>query len=227
MVRDHERCVRCGTCAESCPEGAMEIIGRKVCADEIVERVARDRSFFERSGGGVTLSGGEPTTQPDFLLGLLRGFQAQGIHCALETCGLFPTSLIERLLPQVDLFLFDLKHTDPDAHRRETARSNVTILKNLHALVSRGAPRQVVLRIPLVPGFNTAPLVLQALLDIASGAGYSGPLHLMPYNRLIRTKYEKLGRQSDYKDRPALTEPQLLQIRRQVESSGFEAVINH
>jgi len=224
--REDALCRRCGRCAETCRQRAVEVIGRRVSAEEVVRIVEQDRPFFEGSGGGVTLSGGEACLQEAFLLDLLDRFRARGIHTALSTCGFFPPALLERLASRVDLFLYDLKHADPEVHRQGTGATNDRILANFRALVRGAGSDRVLVRIPLVPGFNADPASLQAILDFAARAGYHGPVHLMPYNTLIRTKYGKLGREGDLVERPPQTDEDLARIVRQVEASGFEAVCN-
>ncbi len=115
---DRERCEACGKCAEACPSGALEVLGRTVTVDEVLAELLKDRAYYEKSGGGVTLSGGEPTFQPDFAEALLRGLKEQGISTALDTCGLCSPRTLDRLLPYTDLVLFDLKLLDPALHRR-------------------------------------------------------------------------------------------------------------
>jgi pyruvate formate lyase activating enzyme len=225
--RDDARCSRCGRCSEVCPEGATELIGRSRSAEQILEIVEKDLPFFEESGGGVTLSGGEPALQAPFLLELLDRFREQGIHTALETCGYFPPDLLDSLIPRVDLFLYDLKHLDPSLHRAETGVSNKRILDNFTRLVERAGPGRILLRMPLIPGFNTDLSTVRAILDFARNAGYDGPVHLMPYNPLIKTKYEKIGRSSDFIQRDPLTEEDLARIRAWVEECGYPVVCNH
>jgi pyruvate formate lyase activating enzyme len=224
--KDHRLCTCCGRCAAACPEGAREVIGRTVTPEEVVAAVEKDRPFFERSAGGVTLTGGEPTLQAHFLLNLLERFREQGIHTAMETCGFFSKTLMEKLIPRLDLFLFDLKHPDPTEHLALTGVSNERILGNCSFLIRRIGSQRVLLRIPLIPGVNTRPGTLQKILDFARTAGYDGPVHLMPYNPLIRTKYEKLGRQGEFITRDPLTDEDLDRIQRQLEKCGFSAVLN-
>jgi len=226
VLRDNARCVRCGRCAEACPEGARELIGRSVSAEEVLETVEKDRAFFEESGGGVTLTGGEPTLQTDFLLELLDRFRERGIHTALETCGFFPRDLLDSLLPRLDLFLYDIKHPDPASHREATGVSNERILDNFSRIVRMAGPGRILLRIPLVPGFNTDPEAVRGILDFARKAGYDDPVHLMPYNPLIKTKYEKLGRFSDFIRRDPLSEDDLARICTLVEENGYRVVCN-
>jgi len=226
-VRDDSRCTLCGQCASTCPEGATELIGRTAGTDEILQAVEKDLPFFEGSGGGVTLSGGEPTLQPAFLLDLLERFRQRGIHTALETCGFFPDDLLDALLSRVDLFLYDRKHADPARHREGTGVGNEAIQAHFVELLRRGGTDRILLRLPLVPGFNTDPEAIRGILDFARRAGYHGPVHLMPYNSLVQSKYEKIGRIADFVRRPPLTEAELSRIRAWVEERRYPVVCNH
>jgi pyruvate formate lyase activating enzyme len=200
--RDRAGCQACGACADACPEGATERIGAASTAEEIVERVARDKPFFDDSGGGVTLTGGEPTLQRAFLLELLGRFQDAGIHTAIETCGHFARDLIDPLATVVDLFLFDVKHVSDDAHRSATGVSNRRILGNLAAVLERAGPGRLVPRVPVIPGFNADPESMGAIAAHLAGAGITGPVHLMSYNGFARDKYERLGRRAPRAARP-------------------------
>ena len=193
-VRDQERCVACGACVKACPGEAQERIGYEIGVDALVERVARDRDFFEDSGGGVTFTGGEPTLQDEFLLAALEAFRGIGIHTALETCGAFAGQLVGPLVDAVDLFLFDLKHADEARHREGTGAGNSRIVENFAALVKRVGAERVVPRVPVVPGFNADDEAIQGLRALLEASGFHGEVQLMPYHGMARGKYERLGR---------------------------------
>jgi pyruvate formate lyase activating enzyme len=197
IVRDTSSCVACGKCATACRSGAMQKMGEEVSAREAVRRVLVDRSFFEASGGGVTITGGEPTSQPDFLLAVLKRLRAEGVHTAIETCGYFPKALVDELVDWVDLFLFDLKHLDPVAHRRGTGVTNERILENFSALLERVGPERITARIPVIPGYNADEESMRAIMHFLDQSGYRSEVHLMPYHDWARGKYESLGRIAD------------------------------
>lgn len=178
----------------------MELIGREISSEEIVAIVSRDKPFYDNSGGGVTISGGEPTAQKDFLLAVLTGLKEKGIHTAVETCGSFSEDLIEHLLPLVDLFLFDIKHIDSHMHKRFTGVSNERILSNYSEIVRGSGSERIVPRIPLIPEFNADSRSIDEIISFLKEVRYRGPVHLMPYNRMAKTKYEKLGRGDAYRD---------------------------
>jgi pyruvate formate lyase activating enzyme len=146
---------------------------------------------METSGGGVTLSGGEPLAQPGFAAALLEACRAEGLHTAVDTCGCASPDALERLLPLADLWLYDLKHLDPEAHREATGLSNERVLQNLCRLNAAGAP--VMLRVPLIPAFNDTPENLSALEALAPTLSCVRELRLLPYHRFQEDKYRRLG----------------------------------
>ena len=148
---DRARCSACGRCAEACPAGALSICGREMTVAEVTAQIERDRAFYGERGG-ATLSGGEPTAQSDGTLALLRACREAGITTAIETCGFFPASLIPSLVPLVDTFLWDVKDTDSERHRRYTGVPNEPILENLRSADALGA--SIRLRCVLVAGVN-------------------------------------------------------------------------
>ena len=133
---DWDRCDDCGQCAERCPAGALSMWGKSYTVSEVVSRVLRDRPFFERSGGGVTVSGGEPLAQPAFTSALLAALKAEGIHTALDTTGFASWTVVESVLPHVDLFLLDLKHMDSRAHKTVVGVPNEPILENARRIAA-------------------------------------------------------------------------------------------
>jgi pyruvate formate lyase activating enzyme len=194
---------------------------------DVVEIVARDKPFYDNSGGGVTLSGGEPTAQAYFLLELLSVLKSRDIHTALETCGLFQPALVGSLAGCVDLFLFDIKHVDPDAHLHYTGASNAPILANFGAILAQAGKERILPRVPVIPGLNANLDAIDGIAAFLQQAGYTGPVHLMPYNRMAKTKYEKLGKASAYTDMGELTEELLHTIIHRFEHHTFPVVCNH
>ncbi len=152
MRIDRERCSPCDLCAEACPTGALEVIGRSWTAEDLLSYVAKDAAFYETSGGGVTVSGGEPAMQPDFVEAFLGLCRDAGFARALDTCGHADRRVYERLLPLVDLVLYDLKIIDPERHREATGVRPDNILSNAIAIAERGVPMWV--RTPVVPGYT-------------------------------------------------------------------------
>lgn len=187
---DWQRCTHCGACTGVCYPGALKLSGGWQTAGEVLAQVEKDLPFFAASGGGVTLSGGEATAQPEFALAFLTGCRALNIHTAIETNGCAAWTVFENLLPLVDLFLYDLKHMDDAAHRRLTGASNHLALSNLRRLVERGA--RVIARVPCIPGLNDDPVNIAATAAFARDAGLAA-IHLLPYNISAGAKYHWLG----------------------------------
>ena len=188
---DRKKCLVCGTCVQECYSGALEIVGRESTVEEVMATVLRDRPFYEYSGGGMTLSGGEPTLQIDFCEALLRSAKDEGLNTGLETCGFSPYDRLERLLPLVDLFLFDLKETDSDLHRKYTGVGNKLILDTLRRL--HEAKARLLLRCPIVPGLNDRADHFEALAQMARELPRLEGIEIMPYHALGTDKRERLG----------------------------------
>ena len=197
LPEDHGDCRLCGACVEQCPAGARRMAGEALPADEVVARLVEDEPFYRRSGGGVTLSGGEPTLYPVFAGQIAAGLRQGGVHVLLETCGHFAWGpFAEHLLPHVSTVYFDLKLADADAHRRFCGKDNGLIHDNLGRLVAAGSV-EVLPRVPLVPGLTSSAANLAALARIISGVGL-GRVALVPYNPLWLSKRRGLGMDLPY-----------------------------
>jgi pyruvate formate lyase activating enzyme len=183
---DGARCRRCGACVEACPAGARRKAGREMTATEVVAEVARDRVFYEESGGGATFSGGEPLLQFDFLLELLDGCRAERIHTTLDTCGHAPRAGLLEAAARADLVLYDLKSMDPERHRAATGVDNAGILANLRALADTGTP--IWLRVPVIRGFNDDLENALATARLAAPLDSVRRVSLLPYHALGRHK---------------------------------------
>lgn len=184
---DRSGCLACGSCVMSCPNGALSIKGYSVSAADILARAERMKPFFDHSGGGVTLTGGEVTAQPEFAAEVLQGCRERGIHTAVETCGACSWEKLERLLPWTDLLLYDLKLIDPELHRSWTGADNAPILSNLRRL----AGRSVQVRVPLIPGITDTDRNLGEIFTLVKEVGLSS-ISLLPYNPSASAKYEWL-----------------------------------
>ncbi len=190
-ILDRDTCVVCGQCASNCHSGALEIIGRTATVEEVIEEVLRDQPFYESSGGGMTLSGGEPLMQPAFSAALLAAAKAEGLHCVVETCGHAPWEQYERIMGDVDMFFFDIKETDPERHREYTGLGNELILANLRKLHDAGV--EMILRLPITPGLNDRPEHFQAAGELARTLPNLSGVEIMPYHRLGMGKHHRLG----------------------------------
>jgi len=189
LVRD--RCEVCGACVEECYAEALELVGKRRTVADVLEEVSRDRPFYENSGGGMTVSGGEPLAQFRFTKLLLIDARAAGLHTCLDTTGYAPYAKLSQLLPYVDLFLFDVKETTERRHKSLTGVSNRRILANLRRLDADGA--KVRLRLPLVPGVNDRIEHLQACARLACGLRNLEGVEIMPYHRLGGSKRARMG----------------------------------
>ncbi len=208
MQIDRQRCTACGECAWVCPTGALEVIGQERTPEALLAEVQKDAVFYETSGGGVTLSGGEPLAQADFLLALCRLCREAGFHLALDTCGAAPWERYERLLPLVDLVLYDLKLFDGQRHRASTGADNARILENARRVAAAGAPLWV--RTPVIPGYTADAANIAALGEfIAAELPTVERWDLLAYTDLGRAKYERLERPYALEGVPLLTRAEI------------------
>ena len=189
-VFTREGCTGCGACAEACASDAMVAFGKSVTVDEVMSEVRRDRIFYKNSGGGMTLSGGEPLMQGEFTLALLRAARAEGIGTAIETSGFGTRATLTEVAKYTDLFLFDIKESDTDAHKRLTGVPVEPILENLKLLGELGA--NIILRCPLVPGINVRDGHLSAIAHLAATTPGVKEINVMAYHTLGAGKYTAL-----------------------------------
>jgi pyruvate formate lyase activating enzyme len=184
-------CNWCGLCADSCPADAREVLGRWMSVEQVMAEIERDVPFYDESGGGVTLSGGEPLMQPDFTRVVLRACRQRELHTALDTAGYANWETLDSIRPYVNLFLFDLKLVDDDLHRKYTGVSNRLILDNLRRLRESGA--RVILRTPVVPGVTDGAVNLRGIAEIAQRLDIER-VDILPYHHSAAAKYERLQR---------------------------------
>ena len=187
---DRTRCRSCGKCTEKCYAGARELIGRTAEIGEIMAEVLKDRIFYENSGGGMTFGGGEPTAAGAFLLGLLDASIRRGYHICLDTCGVCEPERFRKIMNQVELFLFDCKHMDPDEHKRLTGLDNVLILQNLHTLFE--AKKALHIRVPLMPGINDTEKNIAQMAAFLHKHGHN-EVDVLPCHTFGHSKYAALN----------------------------------
>lgn len=206
-------------------DGSTKIVGRDITAEEVLQTVERDRVFYRRSGGGLTLSGGESLCQPEFALALLKGAKERGLTTAMESMGCAKWETIEGILPYLDQYLMDIKHMDPEKHRRFTGKRNDLMLENARKIAAFGKT-ELIIRVPVIPTFNETPEEIRAIAQFASTLPGVKKLHLLPYHRLGQDKYQALGREYTMKDIPLFAKEhmELLKTTAQM-ASGLEVQI--
>lgn len=203
---DREKCIQCGACSESCPSGAIELLGRQASVEDVMSEVIRDKTFYRTSGGGMTVSGGEPLMQGEFLLALLKSAKEHGVHTCIETCGFALAETLESVVPYTDLFLYDIKETDPKRHKELTGAPLDVIVSNLKLIDGLGA--KTVLRCPLVPEKNLRDEHLDGIARLASELKNVAEINVMAYHTLGSSKYEALSLIDEMKGIPAMTDEQ-------------------
>jgi len=228
---DRGRCTVCEECVDRCPSGAMELWGTRWALDDLVREVAKDRSYFETSGGGVTVSGGEPALHASPVASFLERCRALGMHTALDTCGACSPSALLRLAGQADLVLYDLKQIDPNRHARLTGQSNARILANLVALAEQvrdnPVPVELWVRTPLIPGATLTEENIQGI-----GAFIARKLgdvvtrwELCAFNNLAVDKYHRLGLQWDFEGVELMTKAELQHFEEVGRGAGVDPEI--
>ena len=196
---DRSRCRLCGTCVEACWHGALEICGREYTPESLLPLLLRDAAFYE-SGGGVTVSGGEPLLYAEAVARLFALLREHGVRTALDTCGEAPWAAFETVLPFTDLVLFDIKGMDSERHRANTGHGNERIHKNLRRLGERGVPIEV--RMPVVPGCNDVEAEFEAAAELLAQIPSLVAVRLLPYQSLARSKYRAAGLADTMPDAP-------------------------
>lgn len=216
-------CNLCGKCAEVCPSNALEVVGRKVSAEEVLTEIEKDRIFFEQSGGGVTFSGGEPLLQPEFLLTMLEKCKQKGFHTALDTSGHVPYETLAQVGKKVNLFLYDLKTMEDEVHRKYTGVSNTLILDNLKKLTENG--KRVVIRIPLIPGVNDTKSNISRSIEFISALQGIEYISLLPYHRIAGEKHRRLSSSYEMEATEVPSEWKVKEIAAEFKKAGIKVKI--
>lgn len=218
---DRDKCVKCGLCSKVCVTDALSQCRRKVEAEELVDILLEDREFFEQSGGGVTLSGGECLCQADFCAEVLKSLKEKGIHCAVDTCGCVPQASIDKVIPYTDVFLYDIKHMSEEEHIRYTGKSNKIILENLKYIDSLGKETEI--RIPLIPTVND--YAIDDIGKFLGGLKNISRVKLLPYNNLAGSKYESIGMENTMPKVEKPTEEFMKQHAEKLKKYGLKTII--
>ena len=222
-VIDWSRCNQCLLCTWACLYESLCQAGRSLTADEAVIEALKDEVFYKNSGGGVTISGGEPMVQTEFLAALLPKLKETGLHVSLDTTGYAPWEKYERILPEIDLVLFDLKHLDPEMHRKWTGVDNHLILENGARIAQKV---RTWLRLPLIPGFNDSEPHLQAVAATARKWGVE-KISILPYHDGGRSKAEQIGMKYGLEDVEPPDDKRLDGIAALMAAAGVTVSIRH
>ncbi|MEG0961305.1 MAG: glycyl-radical enzyme activating protein [Lachnospiraceae bacterium] len=219
---DRNLCSGCGECANACPAGALVLKGKTMSVQQVIRELKKDATTYRRSGGGITLSGGEPLVQYEFASELLQACKGQGWNTAIETTGIGSKEAVEQVIPYVDTVLLDIKSMDKQQHEKFTGIENQLVIEN--------APRisqisNTVIRVPVVPGFNYSIEAIKAIAEFAKTLTGIRTIHLLPYHTYGENKYDLLGREYALKEIKALKPEELEECKRAVESYGFQCII--
>lgn len=206
-----------------CENGRQQIIGRDVTVEEVMVEVRKDAMYYRRSGGGVTLSGGEVLCQPEFTKALLEACKEEGFTTAIETAGSVQYATIQRILPYVDYVLLDIKHVDHKKHKEFTGYENAIILENARQIAQTGA--NLTIRVPVIPTFNHTKEEVKAIANFACTLPGVKELHLLPYHRLGSEKYSALGRKYLMKEIGLLSNAYLEELLQVVKETGLQCQI--
>ncbi len=199
--------------------GKTSVVGRDVTVDEVMETVLKDMAYYRRTGGGLTLSGGECLCQPDFSAALLYAAKQMGLSTAIESTACAQYENIQKLLPNLDVYLLDIKHMDSDKHRAFTGVPNELILENARKLAVDA--NELIIRVPIIPTFNDKPEEIRAIAKFANSLPNVKELHLLPYHRLGRDKYAGLGREYSLADIEPMPKAKMEYLLQVAETSGL------
>lgn len=221
---DRAKCTLCGECVKNCVPEALQISGKKMTVDEVFKVVKKDADYYEASGGGVTASGGEILAQADFVAELFRRSKEAGFHTNADTSGFGDTAALDKILEYSDLVYYDLKHMDPVKHMEYCGQDNALILKNLRHVVEKGVP--VVIRVPLIPGYNDSEENLRALAGTVADIAKSATVNILPYHRYGANKYRMVDMVYQLENVPEVTQEALDKAKEIIESYGLTCEIS-
>jgi len=193
-----EKCSLCGKCIQSCPESNLKVIGQAYTVDELIAEVLKDKVFYSHSGGGITLSGGEPLFQSEFCSHFLERCKDLSLHTVVDTSASVKWEDIESVKRYTDLFYVDLKHVDDRFHQKYVGASNQLILRNLERMSEEISPEKMVIRIPFIPQLNGDKPSIERMGRYLKGLKIRWPVHLLPYHSYGQRKYRLLGREFSY-----------------------------
>jgi pyruvate formate lyase activating enzyme len=222
---DRNQCKSCGTfeCKNNCDHDAFRVSGQEISVDEIVEKIDRDRQYWG-ANGGITLTGGEPLTQPKFASEILKRCYDKYIHTSIETCGMAAWSSFEKVLPYLEWVFFDLKHMDPVKHWEGTGLSNELILENAQRIASDYPDIRLIFRMPIIPGFNDSVVNIQKTADFIKETRVR-EVNVLPIHYLGLSKYDVLGRSCLFDSMEKVSEDKINQIRKVFQKTGITCYV--
>jgi pyruvate formate lyase activating enzyme len=220
---NRSKCDLCGKCVKVCDHGALTLIGEKMNLSQILEEVEKDRPFYEKSKGGVTISGGEPLYQPEFTKKIVKECKKKNISTTLDTTGYVNWDVLNNVLKYIDLVLYDIKSMDSEKHKKLTGVDNHVILENAKKISKKGIP--IILRFPVIPGINDDIENLTYFAGFASAFTFLSGVHLLPYHRIGVSKYSLLDREYLMADLQQPTREHMIKIKRTLESFGINPLI--
>ena len=221
---DRSKCDNCGACAKVCTAGALFMCGTDYTADEIMTRIRRDEPFFDRSGGGVTISGGECLCQPEFTCEVLKRCKGKGIHTAVDTSGFVKWEIIESILRYTDLFLYDIKGVDSEMHRKVIGVPNELILENARKIAATGG--KIHIRIPVIPGYSDSEEVFEDIARFVAGLGNAvEAVQILPYHKLGTVKWERLQTNKLIFEANPPSDELMQERKKQLEKAGLNVIV--
>ena len=224
VIIDRDACTLCGECVNACVPEALSISGKRMTVDEVFNVVKRDYDYYEASSGGVTASGGEILGQADFVAALFKRCREEGIGTCADTSGFGSGTALKKILEYSDIVLYDLKHMDPDEHLRACGQSNELILDNLKVAV--GSDAQVIVRVPLIPDFNTSDEALSAIAQTVRDRTGDAEVNIMPYHRYGANKYRMIGKKYSLDELRELLHQEKTRAKEIFESHGLKCEVS-
>lgn len=218
---NRETCSGCGECAHACPSGALVLKGKHMTVEQILIELKKDATYYRRSGGGITLSGGEPLAQSRFAAELLKACKAQGWHTAVETTACGDETAIRMVMEHADLALTDIKHMDSQIHKQNTRLPNEPIRKGIQLIAKI---TKTIVRVPVIPGFNSSENEILAIAQFTAALHQVDTIHLLPYHTYGENKYQLLGRKYPM-DHQKISEEDMAKLKKVVESQGLSCSI--